>query len=87
MFTTYVICFQTFYLSSVFYEQMWFLGPTIYYCSGAFLLFRLFDVWKPYPINYIDNNVSGSLGIMLDDIMASIYSILVLILIFFFLGG
>jgi len=68
------------------YETLYPL-PTIYYCSGAFLLFRLFDVWKPYPINYIDNNVSGSLGIMLDDIMASIYSILVLILIFFFLGG
>jgi len=68
------------------YETLYPL-PTIYYCSCAFLLFRLFDVWKPYPINYIDNNITGSLGIMLDDIMASIYSILVLILIFFFLGG
>ena len=53
----------------------------------AFLLFRLFDVWKPYPINYVDNNVKGSLGIMLDDIIASVYSITVLCIIFFFLGG
>ena len=59
----------------------------IYYFLGSFLLFRLFDIWKPYPINYIDNNIAGSLGIMLDDIIASIYSILILILVFFFLGG
>jgi len=61
--------------------------PTIYYCISAFLLFRLFDIWKPYPINYVDNNLKGSLGIMLDDILASIYSIITLSIIFFFLGG
>ena len=61
--------------------------PKIYYCVAAFLAFRLFDIWKPYPISYVDNNVKGALGIMLDDILASIYSIIVLIIIFFFLGG
>ena len=61
--------------------------PTIYYCASAFFLFRLFDIWKPFPINHIDNNVKGSLGIMLDDIVASIYSFVILTLIFFFLGG
>ena len=68
------------------YETLYPL-PKIYYCIAAFLLFRFFDIWKPYPINYIDDNVSGSLGIMLDDIMAAIYSILILSLIFFFLGA
>ena len=68
------------------YETLYSL-PTIYYCVLAFIFFRLFDIWKPFPINYIDNNVKGSIGIMLDDIMASIYSILILIIIFFFLGG
>jgi len=58
-----------------------------YYCILAFLLFRLFDIWKPYPINYVDENVEGAIGIMLDDIMAGIYSIITLIIIFFFLGG
>ena len=29
----------------------------IYYCVAAFLLFRLFDIWKPYPISYVDNNI------------------------------
>ena len=61
--------------------------PTIYYCVAAFLLFRLFDIWKPYPISYIDNNIKGPMGIMLDDILASVYSILCLCVIFFFLGG
>ena len=68
------------------YETLYPL-PIIYYCLPSFFLFRLFDIWKPYPINYVDDNISGSLGIMLDDILASIYSILILILIFFFFGG
>ena len=38
-------------------------------------------------ISYVDENMKGSLGIMLDDILASVYSILILTLIFFFVGG
>ena len=68
------------------YETLYPL-PTIYYIVAAFLSFRLFDIWKPYPISHVDNNVKGSLGIMLDDILASLYSILILSMIFFFLGG
>ena len=68
------------------YETLYPL-PTAYYCVSGFLFFRLFDVWKPYPISYVYNNVRGSLGIMLDDIFASFYSIIVLSIIFFFLGG
>ena len=68
------------------YETLYPL-PKIYYCVGAFLLFRLFDIWKPYPISYVDNNIKGSLGIMLDDILASVYSIITLTIIFFFFGG
>ena len=68
------------------YETLYPL-PIMYYCASAFILFRLFDVWKPYPISYVDNNIKGSLGIMLDDIFASIYSIIILSLILFFLGG
>ena len=68
------------------YETLYLL-PKIYYCVAAFLAFRLFDIWKPYPISYVDNNVEGALGIMLDDILASNYSIISLTIIFFFLGG
>ena len=59
----------------------------IYFCIAAFLLFRIFDIWKPFPISYVDNNVKGATGVMLDDILAGVYSIVVLVLIFFFLGG
>ena len=68
------------------YETLYPL-PLMYYCAAAFLSFRLFDVWKPYPISYVDNNIKGALGIMLDDILASVYSIVILSVIFFFLGG
>ena len=68
------------------YETLYPL-PALYYCISAFLLFRLFDIWKPYPINYVDNNIKGSLGIMLDDIFAGIFSTIILSIIFFFLGG
>ena len=38
----------------------------------GFGLFRLFDIWKPWPISWIDTNISGGLGIMLDDIAAGL---------------
>ncbi|MBF0566238.1 MAG: phosphatidylglycerophosphatase A [Nitrospirae bacterium] len=39
----------------------------------AFLLFRLFDIWKPPPVNYFECKFSGGTGIMLDDVAAGIY--------------
>ena len=68
------------------YETLY-IAPKEYYCILAFILFRLFDIWKPFPINYIDINTEGSLGIMLDDILAGIYTIIILIIIFFFIGA
>lgn len=44
----------------------------------AFLLFRLFDIWKPYPIRQCDAKVKGGLGVMLDDLLAAIYAIMCL---------
>ena len=68
------------------YETLY-LAPKTLYCAAAFLLFRLFDIWKPFPISYVDNNTKGALGIMLDDILAGIFTIISLTLVFFFLGG
>ncbi len=45
---------------------------------AGFLLFRLFDIWKPWPINLLDRRVSGGTGIMLDDVVAGIYALLVI---------
>lgn len=45
----------------------------------AFALFRLFDIWKPWPINWLDARVKGGLGVMLDDVAAAGYAILCLL--------
>lgn len=45
----------------------------------AFILFRCFDIFKPWPISYIDKNISGGLGIMLDDIVAGVATIICLL--------
>lgn len=42
----------------------------------AFLLFRLFDIWKPAPIRQCDARIKGGLGVMVDDILAAVYAIL-----------
>jgi len=41
----------------------------------AFALFRLFDIWKPYPISKLEN-INGGLGIMIDDVLAGIYALI-----------
>ena len=40
----------------------------------GFVLFRLFDIWKPWPIRLADKQVQGGLGIMLDDVLAGLYA-------------
>jgi phosphatidylglycerophosphatase A len=44
----------------------------------AFLLFRIFDIWKPWPVSWADRRVAGGLGIMLDDLLAAVYAVLAL---------
>ena len=44
----------------------------------AFALFRLFDIWKPFPIRVLEKNFKGGFGVMIDDIMAAIYAIALL---------
>jgi phosphatidylglycerophosphatase A len=51
----------------------------------GFILFRLFDITKPWPISYLDRRVKGGLGIMLDDIAAGICAGIVLYLVNHFL--
>ena len=51
---------------------MAFLPPTFGSIICGFVLFRLFDIVKPWPISWLDQKVSGGLGIMLDDIVAGV---------------
>lgn len=45
---------------------------------AGFVLFRLFDVWKPWPIGWLDRRMKGGLGVMVDDVVAGIFAALVL---------
>lgn len=47
--------------------------------GAAFALFRLFDIWKPWPIRDLDHRLHGGLGIMLDDLVAALYAVFVLV--------
>ncbi len=51
----------------------------------GFALFRVFDIFKPWPINWLDKKVSGGLGIMIDDIIAGLFALSGLQLIIHFL--
>ena len=52
----------------------------------AFVLFRIFDIWKPWPARWAERYVKGGLGIMLDDLFAALYAMLSL-LVLLTLGG
>ena len=56
-------------------------GDDIFFIFLAFITFRIFDIFKPYPINIIDKNMKGGLGVVLDDIVAGIYSLMVILII------
>lgn len=53
-----------------------FWPPTWWSVLSAFILFRAFDIWKPYPIRRLEALESG-LGIMADDVLAGIYALIV----------
>ena len=52
---------------------------------GGFALFRLFDIWKPWPVSWADRKLHGGLGAMLDDVLAGVYAFATLQAIAFFI--
>lgn len=42
--------------------------------AAGFVIFRIFDMWKPWPIRWFDRNIHGGMGIMVDDIVAGVIS-------------
>ena len=44
----------------------------------GFILFRIFDVWKPFPVSYADKKIKNALGVILDDVFAGIYAAIIL---------
>lgn len=61
------------YLVAVFY-----VPHTPFFLIAGFILFRIFDILKPFPISRIDESMSGGLGIMADDLLAGIYAAILL---------
>jgi phosphatidylglycerophosphatase A len=53
---------------------MWFVPFTWQAMSMGFVLFRFFDIIKPFPIKWVDKQVHGGLGIMLDDVLAGVFA-------------
>ena len=67
------------------YIQVNNFGDFILLVLLSFFLFRIFDITKPYPINKIDRNMKNGFGVILDDVVAGIYSSVVLLIIFSFI--
>lgn len=52
------------------------IAPNWYLWLMAFLLFRLFDIWKPFPIRQFDAKLKHGFGVMFDDLLAALYTII-----------
>lgn len=53
---------------------------------AAFILFRLFDILKPWPIRWLDRRVHGGFGVMIDDVLAAVYALVILLPAAWFIG-
>ena len=61
-----------------YFVSLLFLPFSMGYAVAAFFLFRVFDILKPFPIRQVESAMKGGLGIMTDDILAGIYTNVVL---------
>lgn len=50
----------------------------LWWVIAGFVVFRLFDIIKPWPISWVDRQVHGGLGIMLDDVLAAFFALIVM---------
>ena len=53
---------------------LWWAPISLPVYLAGFILFRIFDIFKPFPVNLVDRKVAGGWGIMLDDVLAGIYA-------------
>ena len=65
------------FLIILFYDYLKFTNDFIMFLL-ILILFRFFDILKIFPINLVDKNIKNSFGIVLDDLLAGVYSIIVL---------
>ena len=65
------------FLIILFYDYLKFTNDFIMFLL-ILILFRFFDILKIFPINWVDKNIKNSFGVVLDDLLAGVYSIIVL---------
>ena len=65
------------FLIILFYDYLKFSNDFIMFLF-ILILFRFFDILKIFPINWVDKNIKNSFGVVLDDLLAGVYSIIVL---------
>ena len=65
---------------------LWLTPDTLLWQAVAFGLFRFFDIVKPQPIRWVDAHAHGGFGVMIDDILAAGYTLVVLALLVRFFG-
>lgn len=53
----------------------------------GFVLFRIFDIFKPFPVSWFDQRIHGGFGIMMDDVIAGLYALLSLHLLWWLFAG
>ncbi len=63
------------------------LPPQWTWWLAAFVLFRIFDIWKPWPISELDRRVHGGVGVMLDDAVAGLFAGVILFAVYLFIAA
>ena len=63
------------------YLTLMVIPPEPAWILAAFVLFRVADIWKPWPIRDLDHRLKGGFGIMVDDVIAALYAALLLVFI------
>ena len=61
-------------IAGVFLTSLAVVERSVFAFSLVFVLFRIFDIFKPWPIRDVDHSLGGGLGIMLDDLIAALYA-------------
>lgn len=61
-----------------YWVTMWLLPPDWSWALAGFIVFRCFDILKPWPVRFLDRHLHGGLGIMMDDIVAGMMACAVL---------
>ena len=67
------------YIIFLFYDYI-FIYSDILSLSLIFLIFRFFDIIKIFPANFIDKNIKNGYGVILDDVVAGIYTVLLMVI-------